>query len=1544
MDIKELQDYRLSDAVKFHDNLNPKIWGSDEHLLPEVREKLMAIAEDFKEFLGLDLEVKDITISGSNASYTYSDHSDIDLHLVADLPKADASEIYRELFDAKKYQYNDQHNFKISGYDVELYVQNANEPPKSNGIYSVLHNDWIKVPARRKPTVNDESVKSKYEDIGYRIDGAIESGDSARLEDIAKKVRVMRQAGLEQTGEFGPENLAFKVLRSNGTLEKLRAARMAAKDRELSIAEAGKKKQRFKYGFSSNQYWEPGFDYYSKGTTDTDADFESAPVKEGADNIDAQLQNFVKFCAEQLKLSAIPKIKIKRDPAWSERNNSFGRYVPDTDTLILSIANRHPLDIMRTMAHELTHRKQDERSDMPIGAGDTGSKWENDANAQAGILMRKFAELHPEYFAKEPISEDEDDVNGEEEKQPGKLLPYPAGTVKVDVSDTLDWYEIGQNVSDLDDADPEKFNQGPPHTVMVFPNEPEEERFVKDINKLGLKTHDVNYPRQAVKEASGYIPVNDREARDPRYSMALTVDIKPGENQRQAAKMGWKTNPAGTPPTAKTNGLLESLQLKLDQVKAAPLNEEQLDEVNMSPGALADWAKSAGNMQSGFEAELIFTGLGDEGEYDPEYEPDYSYDPRPDSIEEIIDFFQSGDFADLSNLAADQIRRQMEEDYMNWLDEKMYDDWDNDKDAAVREYLENEEGLEGEELDTRTDAAMADQNRDYDNALEFFTDDWRSNNDNDETDWLRSSGIRSMSDAQNAYDELYWPHMEDMNSGSGGDGEFSEASAERLAADLSETLGVKTTVSTGYHGAKRDTSTWIFEPDGSLEGDESGDMPVEIVSPPMPLNQTLEILPKFFAWAAANGGYANKSTGFHMSVSMPGHEGQQLDFTKLALFLGDKYVLEQFGRAGNSYAASAIDKIKSKKGGIDPEAVMNAMRKHLNQFASRALAQPSGFGKYVTINPKTNYVEFRSAGGKDYFEDMDKVKNTMMRYARALNIAMDPDAEKQEYGKKLYKLLTDAETYQVTDPKTGKKRTEAKTNFEKDAISVFSRYAAGTLPKTALSSFIKAIQKERETKRQAAEGKPMIWQVTAGPQSMKIVATGKQAAKLRGAEDWNIDPNSERFDSIRAVPVGPAPSSIDGLTLPHFPQGRDQISNTNHWVVFKNLRNVAYLRGRTEEDLIRSINTWANKKGISPADFSVRPADVQDIENARAEGRLDTPASQTPASDQMTAPAADDPSGNYVLRHREGNEGTGPIVYRFHAANNTEAIEKSRQWTTARGLDRRSVWLDHISGVPPEVLNARPEPTAPAAPARGNILPGSSLALALQRAYPDVLNIQDTSTTGKWVIYSKTSYDSLEIVPATTGLDALEQFHRWMSAGDHRDSYGMRPADTMDIVNAQHAARQAQQATDTPVSGLPSQTDAENRLAIGDQTADANYEIIDNSNQTPVFKLIANTYTDALRRYNQWLEIVGVPAGSTDYGVRRLPPRSPVETEPQNFPAARQTGEFTGRWRVVSSSTGETVYEFGGAGNRQADANRIAAEWARRTGFDDQVEVYPVMR
>ena len=221
MNINELDSFKLSDAVKFHNRLNPKIWGRDEQLLPEVREKLLAIADNFREFLGVgDLDVRDITISGSNAAYSYTPYSDIDLHLVVEFP-AD-NEVYQELFNAKKAQYNDEHTLSIGGVPVELYVQNAAESPVSQGEYSIPREEWIQVPRRKRARIDDTCVRAKVEDIDARIHSAIESGNAESMGRLWDKIKAMRKIGLEQHGEFGCENIAFKLLRNNGCIKLLK--------------------------------------------------------------------------------------------------------------------------------------------------------------------------------------------------------------------------------------------------------------------------------------------------------------------------------------------------------------------------------------------------------------------------------------------------------------------------------------------------------------------------------------------------------------------------------------------------------------------------------------------------------------------------------------------------------------------------------------------------------------------------------------------------------------------------------------------------------------------------------------------------------------------------------------------------------------------------------------------------------------------------------------------------------------------------------------------------------------------------------------------------------------------------------------------------------------------------------------------------------------------------------------------------------------------------------------------------------------------------
>lgn len=237
MRLNEFEQLNL--AVNFHDELNPRLWEGDR-LQPEVRQSLLRIASHFQDFLGVDVfDLLDITISGSNAAYTYTPHSDIDLHLVVMIPEEHEAEL-KELFTAKKYQYNDQHDIKIRGYDVELYVQDAEDEHHSMGVFSVTHNRWIKHPVRQRAQIDDIEVQEKYRSIKHRINQAIVSDNHDSVSQLWQSIKRMRQTGLEQGGEFSPENLAFKVLRADGSLEKLRKHMGSLEDQGLSLTEADK--------------------------------------------------------------------------------------------------------------------------------------------------------------------------------------------------------------------------------------------------------------------------------------------------------------------------------------------------------------------------------------------------------------------------------------------------------------------------------------------------------------------------------------------------------------------------------------------------------------------------------------------------------------------------------------------------------------------------------------------------------------------------------------------------------------------------------------------------------------------------------------------------------------------------------------------------------------------------------------------------------------------------------------------------------------------------------------------------------------------------------------------------------------------------------------------------------------------------------------------------------------------------------------------------------------------------------------------------------
>lgn len=101
-----------------------------------------------------------------------------------------------------------------------------------------------------------------------------------------------------------------------------------------------------------------------------------------------QIQSFANFTKDYLGLDSLPKIVVINDPRFSIENKTFGCFDSSNDIIKIQIANRHPLDVMRTLAHELVHYQQ-KKSGKEM-SGETGSDCENEANSVAGEIMRHY--------------------------------------------------------------------------------------------------------------------------------------------------------------------------------------------------------------------------------------------------------------------------------------------------------------------------------------------------------------------------------------------------------------------------------------------------------------------------------------------------------------------------------------------------------------------------------------------------------------------------------------------------------------------------------------------------------------------------------------------------------------------------------------------------------------------------------------------------------------------------------------------------------------------------------------------------------------------------------------------------------------------------------------------------------------------------------------------------------------------------------------------------------------------------------------------------
>jgi hypothetical protein len=440
MQITELDKFKLEDAVKFHDELNPLLFHGTK-LKPVIKHQLQEIAKDFIEFMGIPkLAIEDVIITGSNVAYTYTPHSDIDLHLLVDFSKLPDNEVYQELFNAKKSLYNNTYDITVRDIPVELYVQDTAQPHVSLGEYSLVKDKLTRIPTKKRANLDQVATAAKFEKLEELCIEALKSNSLPKVQRVLDVIKRYRQAGLDKHGEFGPENLAFKAIRSKGYFQKLHDHKNALKSEQLSIEEMMKRK-RFE---------------------------ESVGIEKILNKPTPTVDDLVK------------KYNVTRQEVLKQLDAG------------IKIEKEHTSD--REVAKQ-------------IALDHLGEKLEYYE------LLSKFDESIMRYG-------------------PEKFDQYgmPDYSLYLNLIDKL--AKKGYKRTD----------------ILKFLMSKFDEVDSRDARELMIRYQIMN-PRTAwIKEgASGYIP-SEKEKNDPRFKMALTVDIKPDTMQKNAKKLGWNIKRDGRPP------------------------------------------------------------------------------------------------------------------------------------------------------------------------------------------------------------------------------------------------------------------------------------------------------------------------------------------------------------------------------------------------------------------------------------------------------------------------------------------------------------------------------------------------------------------------------------------------------------------------------------------------------------------------------------------------------------------------------------------------------------------------------------------------------------------------------------------------------------------------------------------------------------------------------------------------------------------------------------------------------------------------------------
>lgn len=920
---------------------------------------------------------------------------------------------------------------------------------------------------------------------------------------------------------------------------------------------------------------------------------------------------------------------------------------------------------------------------------------------------------------------------------------------------------------------------------------------------------------------------------------------------------------------------------------------EQLFEVNMSPSNLAKLANQI-DARAGMEFEMIVPDTQGSDE-DGELEPDYDQDESVGDIEDACNFFYDGDYNGRREI--DRLRESMQEDYANWVYEKRDEDWHSGNGFEFfQEYLDREDPYDRDEgLDDARDYV-----RENDPDLEPGSDEF-SEAVTERLNEMEANYVQEQWDEQGRNYDYAREEFDSEKQDDYSQSDWLDDAGYRTMSDITSNYDI----------------TW---PHYTSVGNGSG--------------RSIEDIADDFSRAI--GRPVNSSTSYHgarrkegtyvvepdgsLEGDNPGDTGLEFVSPPLPLpeLLSDLKKVQKWAKSEGCYTGAdyntglhinvSVPGLGAGQENLDyvklalllgDEHVLKEFERTSNTYCK------SGLGivkKNIKDNPenakalldqmKSGLEQMASRAIHGAITNKFTSINTKDGYVEFRSPGGDwlnDKFDKIEPTLLRFVVALDAavkpDLYRQEYLKKLYKALEPAGN--KNTIDYFTRYVAGEIPQAALKSFVRQAQLERNLKAGKVEGK--MWWSVGRPgyfASVEVVASSKEEAIEKGKKEY---PDWANAKDMTAEPLRPYEGTGLKATVGE-PQPIGQQTVSGLYKIFSaSGQLIAGDEYGSDQAALARAQHWARQRGV---DVVVKNAQGEEIGRVSAFGEITPTAQQLVQQDQGNWGIWIDANNRFANQPGTYARGETPPLYRFPSR------EAAEQWIEQQRAARPDMRTDiDVREIPPRLL------------------PGSTLDLQRQRAEQEP---QGVDTRVDYEIYDRQTGSVIRSFQARNDDEAMVAVDDYRDHGDH----GL----ARNVADHRFGVRRGPGVTNT-------QTNVNSLRPTGPGP----WEVANRQNNQVYFNPEHTNRAAAETEARTWLSQNGY--NPNDFEVRT---RESVYA-PRTLTTPGQGQQvFTGEWKVVDNA-GRELYRFSGVGNSQADANRVAAQWAQRNMVSDEVNVVPVM-